>query len=219
MKWRRQLNRRIVILANSIRPGGRCVAGICAETGEWIRPVPRDTDRAVPNVTSISRISLLDLVEVPLAGDRPSPPDRYQHENWFVDSWTWKVVDQWSAKQIKPFIESKGIILHTASDRVDTSYFDSLPPEQWKSLQLVKSKVTFSKDSWDTRRWRASFKDGSGNLLYLKVTDPVISDKLDQGKNVSQKCLLTVSLAGPWAPDDGSQPERCYKLVAGVIEL
>jgi len=213
------LNRRIVILANSIRPGGRCVAGICTETGEWIRPVPRDTGRAVPNATSISRISLLDIVDVPLAEDRPSPPDRYQYENWFVDSWTWEVVGRWSVKQVEPFIESEAIILHTVNDRVEPPYLDSLPPEQWKSLQLVKSKVTFSKDSWATRRWRASFKDGSGNLLYIRVTDPVISDRLDRHENLSRECLLTVSLTEPWAPDDGSQPERCYKLVAGVIEL
>jgi len=31
-------------------------------------------------------------------------------------------------------------------------------------------------------------------------------------------CLLTISLAQLWAPEDGVL-EMCYKLVAGVVEL
>lgn len=213
------MNRRIVILANSIRPGGRCVVGICTETGEWIRPVPRDADRAVPDVPSIIRIDLLDVVEIPLAGDRPKPPDRYQRENWFVDSWDWKIVESCSIKEARALCESRDVVLHTDNDRVDTAVLDALPPSDWKSLQLIKAKVDFSRDVWDKNRWRASFKDGRGNVLQLKVTDPVVSAKLDEGDDVSKECILATSLAGPWSPPDGSQPERCYKLVAGVIEL
>ena len=213
------MNRRIVILANSVRPGGRCVAGICTDTGEWIRPVPRDADRAVPDVPSISQINLLDIVEVPLAGDRPVPPDRYQRENWFVDSWDWRIAGQCSVKDARALCESRDVVLHTDSDRVEPAVLDALSPSEWKSLQLIKAKVEFSRDTWDRNRWRASFKDGRGNLLYLKVTDTAVSAKLDEGEDISEKCLLTISLAGPWTPPDGSQPERCYKLVAGVIEL
>jgi len=213
------VTKRLIILANSIRPGGRCVAGICTDTREWVRPVPRLADRAAPNVPSISGIALLDIVSVPLAGDRPNPPDRYQRENWFVDSWDWKVVGRCSVKDARALCESRDVVLYTDNDRVEPAVMDALPTSEWKSLQLIKVKVNFSRDMWDRNRWRASFKDGRGNHLFLKVTDPVVSAKLDRGEDVSKVCLLTVSLAGPWAPDDGSQPERCYKLVAGVIEL
>lgn len=195
------------------------MAGIDPETGEWIRPVPRDVDRAIPDVSPISQINLLDIVELPLAGDRPAPPDRYQRENWFVDSWGWKTIGKYSSKDIMAFCEDKSVVLHTNNDRVDPSYMESLQPSEWKSLQLIKTKVDFSSDAWDRRRWRASFKDGQGNWLSLKVTDPFISERLDRGETISEYCLLTISLAGPWAPPGGSQPERCYKLVAGVIEL
>lgn len=209
----------LIILANSIRPGGRCVAGICAETREWIRLVPRHADRAVPDVLSVSRVALLDIVSVSLSGDRPSPPDRYQRENWFLDSWDWDVVGRCSVKDALPLCETSEVVLHTNNDRVEPSYLDSLPPSEWKSLQFIKAKVEFGRDSWERRRWRATFQDGHGNCLSLKVTDPAMSVKLDRGEGVSQTCLPTISLAGPWAPPDGSQPEHCYKLVAGVIEL
>jgi len=214
-----QVNKRLIILANSIRPGGRCVAGICADTGEWVRPVPRNPNRAVPEIPSISRIALLDIVRVPLAGDRPNPPDRYQRENWFVDTWDWEVVGRCSVKDATSLCEEPNTVLYTNNDRVEPSHMDSLPPVEWKSLLLLKAEVNFNRDHWDQKRWRASFKDGRGNPLSLKVTDPDVSAKLERGEEINETCLLTISLAGPWAPSDGSQPERCYKLVAGVIEL
>lgn len=213
------VTKRLIILANSIRPGGRCVAGICADTGQWVRPVPRHADRAVPDTRSISRMALLDIVQVPLAGDRPNPPDRYQRENWFVDTWDWEVVGRCSVEDATALCEAPDVVLYTNNDRVEPSYMDSLPPAEWKSLLLLNAKVSFDKDYWDRTRWRATFKDRRGNLLSLKVSDPAVSAKLDKGQDVSKTCLLTISLAGPWAPPDGSQPERCYKLVAGVIEL
>lgn len=211
--------KRLIILANSIQPGGRCVAGICTETKEWIRPVAKPPGHAVPNVSSVVGLQLLDIVDVPLIGERPKPPDRYQRENWFVDSWDWNVVGRCSIKDALGLCETRDIVLHTDNDRVDPSYLDSIPQSKWKSLQLIKSNVSFDRDYWNSTRWRATFKDGFGKQIYLKVTDPVISAKLDRGEDVSQRCLLTISLPGPWAPPDGSQPERCYKLVAGVVEL
>lgn len=213
------VTKKLIILANSIRPGGRCVAGICADTGEWVRPVPRHPDRAVTETHSISRIALLDIVQVPLAGDCPNPPDRYQRENRFVDTWDWKVVGRCSVEDATSLCETPNMVLYTNNDRVKPSYMDSLPPAEWKSLLLLKAKVNFGRDYRDQKRWRATFKDGCGNLLSLKVTDPAVSAKLARREDISETCLLTISLAGPWAPPNGSVPESCYKLVAGVIEL
>jgi hypothetical protein len=213
------MKRQIVILANSFRPGGRCVAGICMDTGEWIRPVSRSANRAVPGVTSISSLDLLSIVEVSFAGDRPTPFDRYQCENWFGDSWDWNIVGQCSVKDAKRLCENMNVVLHTSGDSVEPALLDALPPSDWKSLQLIKAKVDFTRDTRDRTRWRASFDDGQANSLYLKVTDAATCAKLDEEGDISRECLLTISLAVPWAPADGSQPERCYKLVAGVIWL
>ena len=35
------LSKNIVVLANSRKHGGHCVAGKCVDTGKWIRPVSR----------------------------------------------------------------------------------------------------------------------------------------------------------------------------------
>jgi hypothetical protein len=213
------MRNKLVILANSVRPGGRCVAGISVETGKWVRPVSRDVDRAVPNLPSVRRLSLLDIAEVFLAKEVPTPTDRYQIENMFVDSWDWEIVGSCSVNDILGYCGDTALILHTHDDFVDPSYFDSLPTSHWQSLQLVKTEVSFARDQWEPSRWRAVFRDGSGHGLYLKVTDPCIALKLRRGDKVAEECILTVSIAGPWRPPDGSKPERCYKLVAGVIEL
>ncbi len=213
------MERGIIILANSIRPGGRCVAGICPDTGEWIRPVPNNPSRAIPNIPSISRINLLDIVEIPFTGDQPDPPDPYQRENWFVDSWDWDVISRCAVEDALALAENSDLVLHTYGDHIEPSYLNSLPSSKWKSLQFIKANVEFVQDSWDRNRWCAHFKDNQDNMHSMKITDTDFCTKLTRGEEVSQKCLLTVSLAGPWAPPDGSQPKRCYKLVAGVIEL
>ena len=115
--------------------------------------------------------------------------------------------------------EDNAIILHSPNDRVAPEVLETLPLEQWKSLQLVRADVNFERDYWDQRRWRGSFNDGSGNVLSLKVDYPEIVTRLENNEEIASDCILSVSLAGPWAPPDGSQPDRCYKLIAGVIEL
>lgn len=205
----------IIILANSVKPGGHCMAGIDNQSGEWIRPISRK-NRAIPSSVA-GKIELLDVVEIPLASDRPR--DRYQRENRFVESWDWKVSGNVSSRDILRYCEDNTIILHSHNDSVAPEVLEALPFEQWKSLQLVRADVGFERDSWNRNRWRASFNDVSGNVLYLKVDYPEIVARLNNNEEIGSDCILTISLAGPWAPPGGSQPERCYKLVAGVIEL
>jgi hypothetical protein len=56
-------------------------------------------------------------------------------------------------------------------------------------------------------------------MLDLKLTDPLTSDRLRNNEKISKNCILAVSLATPWSPRGSDQPERCYKMVAGVVEL
>jgi len=209
---------RIVILANSKRQGGRCVAGISLDTGDWIRPVPRSDSRAIPSKL-VANLTLLDIVDVPLSGDVPSPPDSYQRENHFVDDWDWKTIGKLSTKKAMAFCETGAPILYSATDRVKCETLDALAPRDWKSLTLIHTEVSFEKDPYKPRDWRAVVHDGQGNLLRLKVTDMAIGPRLCELNGDATDCLLTVSLGGPWAPDDQSLPPMCYKLVAGVIEL
>jgi hypothetical protein len=204
----------IIILANSFKPGGRCVAGIDNSTGEWIRPISRE-NRAIPNHVA-GKIKLLDVVEISLAADIPR--DRYQSENRLVESWDWKVINSVPPKYIRKYCEDDSIILHSNSDHVAPAILDKMPFKEWKSLQLIRADVHFEKDSWKRYHWRASFNDGAGKILKLKVECSESLAKLNNGKKIVSNCMITISLAGPWTPDS-STPEQCYKLVAGVIEL
>lgn len=163
------------------------------------------------------KIKLLDVVEIPLASC--SPKDRYQRENRFVESWDWEVIGNVSSMDIFNYCEDNTIILHSRNDRVIPQVLEALPFEEWKSLQLVRADVIFKRDYWNRNRWRASFYDGSVNLLYLKVDYLEVVARRNNDEEIESDCLLTISLARPWTPPDGSQPERCYKLVAGIIEL
>lgn len=165
---------RMIILANSFRPGGYCIAGIDIRTGEWIRPVPKDGSRAIPKSVA-EKIRLLDVVEIPLESDRPR--ERYQRENRVVTSWDWKVLNTVSPTDISRYCEDSATILHSHTDYVEPTYFESLPFEKWKSLQLIRTMVNFSKDTFKPSHWRASFRDKTGHFLYLKVTDSKIVDK------------------------------------------
>jgi len=205
----------IIILANSIKKGGHCIAGIDRQTDEWIRPVSR-ANRAIPGYVA-EQIKLLDIVNIPLESDRPI--DRYQRENRVITSWDWKVLNTVSPTDISRYCEDSATILHSHTDYVEPTYFESLPFEKWESLQLIRTMVNFSKDTFKPSHWRASFRDKTGHFLYLKVTDSKIVDKLNNKAEIGSDCILTISLTGPWAPGDRSKPERCYKLVAGVIEL
>jgi hypothetical protein len=91
------MNKTIVVLANSKKPGGRCLAGKelirngdLWEIGSWIRPVTSDSSGAVPDYQMSMALGrglghmprLLEIIEIPFA--RPAPmPD--QPENWLVE--------------------------------------------------------------------------------------------------------------------------------------
>lgn len=210
----------LICLANSIRHDGRCVAGIDIESGRWVRPVGSPGSGVATSKVFIGgdELALLDVFEVPLLNDPLH--DEYQRENRLIGRGAWRITGQVDPEDLLPFCEDDAVVLHNHSDRVSPDYLESLGQTEWQSLQLVHARdVRFGRDYYDRNRWRASFEDGSGHHLYLKITDPVASDRLRTGDGLASECVLTVSLAGPWAPPDGQQEERCYKLVAGVIEM
>lgn len=212
---------RIICLANSVRPGGRCVAGKDPDTGKWIRPVSDRPDRAItPEMMTISgRIPLLlDVLEMPLADS--GPDEGCQPENRLVLPGPWKRIGRVAVGDVLRYCEDDTVILYNHLARVSPDYFETLPRGQWKSLQLIRnSRVRFEPDYRDARDWRAHLRDGSGRRLTLKVTDPLAGAFARRHEEVDGNCLLTVSLGAPWQPDDKSKPRMCYKLVAGVLAV
>lgn len=209
---------RIICLANSTRPGGRCIAGIDVDTREWVRPVSRASNRAITwemrNIEG-KEPELLDVIEIPLEND--GPDEGCQPENRLVKPGKWRKVGRKKPRALLKYCEDDFVILHNHTDRLLATFFENLPREKWKSLQLIRNKsVSFHLDYWGKRR--AFFRDGQGHYLELTVKDPVFLNKLVREEDVSNDCIMTISLAGPWSPSE-TEAERCYKLVAGVIEL
>lgn len=207
---------KIIILANSWRPGGRCIAGINPTTGNWHRPVSKNNQDAIP-LYYAQNINLLDVAEIPFTGVRPNPTTKYQTENEHVSSFNWSIVGKVSYNAAKKYCQNSGVILHSSIDTVQPSTMNKLAQKDWRSLQLVETEVTFN-SAYRKTQWWANFLDGLGNPLVLKVKDPIAIGKLNNGVNLDGKCLLTVSLAQPWEPPDKHLPLLCYKLVVGVIK-
>jgi len=209
----------IICLANSYKHGGRCIAGIDLETGEWIRPVPNTPEQAItPNMRLINgnEPRVLDIIEVPL--ENYGPDNGCQRENRLLLPGRWKKVGQVVARNMLRYCEDDSLILHNHDNNVAPEFFSQMPKSQWKSLQLVhNSSVTFVRNPWG--KWRAHLRDAARVSLDLKVTDPIVLEKLRNAENISRDCILTVSLATPWKPKDSEEPQLCYKMVAGVVEL
>ena len=83
---------RILILANSKRPDGQCVAGIDLESGEWVRPVPARGDGIPTNRCFVGGkfVGVRDVVEMDLT--RPREIAEFQRENRVIKSWNWTIV-------------------------------------------------------------------------------------------------------------------------------
>ena len=210
----------ILCLANSYKGRGqRCIAGIDMDIKEWVRPIdPRGHEGAIGEARLIDGAEprLLDVLEVPLGGE--SDAHGCQPENRVLLPGWWKKVGMVSPEDALSYVEDDEFLLHNFDKTVDAEYFKVIPQERWKSLQLIYSgEVAFCPDRYDGSRWRVCFSYGGG-CYDLKLTDTVVSERLTGGEKVSGECILTVSLAAPWKPDEET-PERCYKMVAGVIEL
>lgn len=211
---------RIICLANSYKHGGRCIAGIDRDTGKWIRPVPNTKSKAITlDMRLIDRKEpqMLDILEIAL--EDSGPDEGCQPENRLLKTGKWKKVGRVTAQDLLQYCEDDSVILHNHQEYVSPEFFSTLPKSKWRSLQLIhNSDVTFNR-AYKHKHRRVLFKDGKGHPLDLKLTDPVISDRLRNNEKISNNCILTVSLATPWSPQGSNQPKRCYKMVAGVVEL
>ncbi len=202
----------ILCLANSWRPGGRCVAGLDLETGHWIRPVPA-FGGAIP-LHVAGQFGLLDIVEMDLRP--PHMTTRFQPENRVAVDWNWRVVAKAAVGDVIGLVDNTTPIFYGDGDRVEPEIIARLPLANWKSLQLVRPQNLRFAGAGE--EWRAYFDDAAHNHYGLKVKDPAYLDRLNAGQHDAD-CLITVSLTEPWGPPDGTYPEHCYKLAAAVIPV
>ncbi|HVC35070.1 MAG TPA: hypothetical protein VNL16_16280 [Chloroflexota bacterium] len=218
----------VVCLANSRKYGGRCVAGLRAAGGGWVRPVSRGHDGVLlPQHYKLSDGSdarVLDLLRIDLAGPRPGP---HQPENWVIGSRQWELLARPAPADLVAGVVRRHLLmgpslLGSESDRVPFSTFSE--NHAIASLALVAP----SRVEWEirvpapgTRHTRAVFRLGEAEYD-LSVTDLAWEYRLlrlPPGRHSMQaagladgdRLLLTISLGEPYAVDD-----CCYKLVAAI---
>jgi len=210
---------RIICLANSRKHGGRCIAGI-DNKGNWIRPISSSSKRAISrqarNVNGLEP-EVLDILEIPL--HEHGSVEGCQPENRLLKEGIWGKKGKIKPKELLRYCEKDSPILHNDLDYVRSVCFRAIPTRGWKSLQLIhNNNVSFKSDKHSKEKYRADCVTSKRKRMSLVVTDPVICEKLRKNEKVSNDCLLTVSLAPGWSPSRNI-PKRCYKFVAGVIEL
>ncbi|HUI55631.1 MAG TPA: hypothetical protein VLY04_11705 [Bryobacteraceae bacterium] len=225
MTYRKQ----IVCLANSRKPGGRCVAG--KETlqegyGQWIRPVSVRPSAEVSleerQYENGSDPQILDMIDIPMLA---AVPHAHQTENHMIDPshyWTWKGAATWDdLAKMEDTPNTLWINLdstyHGRHDRVAQTAAASLP----SSLFLIKPEdvtvrvLTPGADFGNPKRAvRAGFRY-RGVHYNFKVTDPkaerAFLARENGDYNIAGGLYFCISLTE--AHTDG----YCYKLVATVI--
>jgi hypothetical protein len=216
----------IVCLANSRKPGGRCVAGlevsVTSPLGTWIRPVGDRPSREVwlteQRYSDGSGPQLLDRIQL---GLQAQIPHEFQVENHLIDSkiqWVKAGSVKWH--DLDGAVDSSKALLwidgqssyNGVNDRI--SHAEARPLTS--SLRLIEIRDLIIDVSLEgknpTLAARAHFSIG-GTRYALKVTDPVVeATYLPKGE-----ARHTIALARLCISLGEAFEGNCYKLVAGII--
>ena len=218
----------LLVLASSRKPGGRCVAGWDLTNGRWLRPVSSRPDGTV-NLGHCGIEGdwpdLFDVVRVEIGEHRPTA---YQPENWVITDRAWERRHRATRgalrNDLRGMIDHSDWLLRNSDRRVSGAALRAHPAPS--SLVLVEpSSLTWRIETppWGPQR-KANFRLEGQAWYDFSVTDIAIYERLrhlsDGGYPRStvgiaddSDVFLTVSLTEPYDND------RCYKLVAAVIEI
>lgn len=214
---------RIVVLANSKKQGGYCMAGktldSAGDIGGWLRPVSDCASGGLPMSRTICtdglQVSVLDVVEQNWG---VAAPTMHQRENRLIGKSTMRRCGRadWDDLAILADDVSLGLWLdgHSTSCGLNDRVPFSILPYLTGSLQLVAATdlVIYKMSGYENQvKYRAQFS--IKNRCYnMALTDTVATSWLE---NTSRLCLgvayVCVSLAVPFS--DGF----AYKLAAAII--
>ncbi len=226
--------KRILCLANSRKPYGRCVAGRelgDGVAGAWIRPVSMRSGQEVSEYERQyqdgSDPKVLDIIDVPLVRHHPHG---CQNENWLLDpEYYWVKAGRVGWVELLQHVESPAKLwingystYHGENDEIPQEEADALlsslvlisVSELW--LRVFVPGAAFGDKK---RRVQARFHY-RGARYALRVTDPIVEREYlyreDGEYPVGESCLC-ISLSEPFRKQ-GDGPSCRYKLVATMIE-
>ncbi len=233
--------KRVLILANSIKKSARCVAAReiiqdagKARLGGWIRPVSGSGEgELLPHHYALQQggsASVLDVVDVALKRRQSDPG---QPENWLIDDST-----RWSKVRAVPIDKVAGFAERPADLWLEsTSHSDRITVNAQAGRSTPTSLVLIRPEGFHVRLWRepnpwkgytqrktrAVFRY-AGQEYSLSMTDPIFSEQHcgnhpPESEGVRKvvppcgdNCLLCISLTPPCK-------DYHYKVVATIFAL
>jgi hypothetical protein len=190
------MKKTIVVLADSVKSKGRCLAGKelvwegkAWKVGGWIRPVSTAQGSEVPIAQMVDSLgrepALLEIIEVPLASAVPLPD---QPENWLIDSGQkWRRVDSMDFSQAGTLVDRPRQVWGEGRGwrRVAAGYVQKMPKPA--SLYLIKPEEIVSVEVWSepnryepppaVKRHRVAKLRYGGIVHDFDIDDPVFSDR------------------------------------------
>ena len=230
-----QTRRRIICLANSRKPQGRCIAGklyVQGKFGKWFRPISAregeelsETERFVEGN---SEPALLDILEFSIIQAKPS---NHQTENWLINPRVrMQKIGNISPRDLMITVD-KPINLWIVGSSSKRGKNDFVPEDRIEEVSdslILLNPTTFSihviTDDFMgrvSRQVRGEFTH-YGAEYNLKITDLVLEAKYlakSDGIFKIQNVLLTISLTEKIFRPRYNHSAGFYKLIAGVIEL
>ena len=223
----------ILVMANSIKKGGRCVAGLeitpvdAYDLGKWIRPVdPTQDEGTIPNhriMIEGRQLKLLDRVKIRFRGPSNDP---FHPEDFEIDTThEWRSDGAMTHEILASLPDDSGDLWGpstAASRRV-------IPQENIKTLRLVKPKracyVTAYHEDTPTgiKHRRLLHIDHRGLIHQFNIDDPYFGERHNLspmavgGRNIRidldpSRTIVVTSLTKPFK---GYQ----YKIAATIFEL
>jgi hypothetical protein len=184
--------RRIIVLANSIKRGGRCVAGREVEgkeamVGNWLRPISDESEGELMSRHMVtangSPLEVLDIVDVPL--------DHHANDKCHPEDWVLATSEPWRHRKKFPVNDVIGLgekprdlwlEPRSNTDRVTCDFLQHRTQHQ--SLYLLRPKnlrVRLWREfnqykGYKQKKTRAIFSYG-GAEFDLSLTDPIATTR------------------------------------------
>ena len=209
----------MLVLANSKKSGGRCLAGIDTQTLQWVRPITDNLHCEVPTKNTLNKetdkqLRPLDIIELEITEHHPL---KYQRENWLcrpesISSQGSVSIESYYSRLI-PEIESRTWFLTDTDVKIDPDVYKRYKTNA-PSLALIEvASAKLFHNHHGSRR--ISFHHGEANWDLPFTDDFYEGDDSDLGRT-----LLCLSIGEEWKPNwETSTKTWHYKLVAGLISL
>lgn len=230
------IHKNIVILANSRRHEGHCIAGKDLSTGEWIRPInilgrgKTRPDQSAFFGEDFERLNvaksgpqLLDCVRI---GFSDSCSDYCQPENIFIDGKPWTVLPPFISRNVPGLIDYPTTLFIGKNDRYSDHYSaDSIKASPLKSSlnflrlnhSINKTEIIHTTSVKGNPQHRLKFEYDS-RTYNLVITDKAYENSVSQSKNedgkIIEDCYITIGVGEGFPIGDAVYH---YRLIVGII--